>query len=63
MKDVDYNNFEPLVNQVINPETKEIRSFLITARAGAGKSYLIKQIQSKLDELKIGYFSVIRLVT
>ena len=58
ISDVDDNNFEPLVNQVINPETKEIRSFLITARAGAGKSYLIKQIQSKLDELKIGYFSV-----
>ena len=46
------------MNQVINPDTKEISSFLITARAGCGKSHLIKQIQAKLDENKIDYVSL-----
>ena len=58
IQDVSDNDFKPLVNQVINPETKEISSCLITARAGCGKSHLIKQIQAKLDECNIDYVSL-----
>ena len=44
-EDVKDNNFQPLVDKIIDQETHKISSSLITARAGCGKSHLIKQIQ------------------
>ena len=42
IQDVKDNDFTELVNQVVNPETKDISSFLIKARGGTGKSHLLK---------------------
>ena len=56
--DVKHSDFSPLVNQVINPETKQISSFLIKARGGTGKSHLMKQLQSKLDENNVEYITM-----
>ena len=58
IQDVKDNDFTEFVNQVINPDTKEIGSFLIKARGGTGKSNLMKQIQAKLDENKIEYVTM-----
>ena len=39
-------------------KNKEVSSFLITARAGCGKSHLIKQIQAELDENETDYVTI-----
>ena len=39
-------------------KNKEVSSFLITARAGCGKSHLIKQIQAELDENETDYVTL-----
>ena len=45
--DVLDNNFDPLINTIIDTN----QSFVINARAGCGKSTLIKMLQSKLTVL------------
>ena len=57
-KDVEDNDFTPLVNSIINPDTNKVKSCLIEARAGTGKSYLVKEIQKKLDSLNIKYITL-----
>ena len=51
-EDVKDNNFTPLVNKIIDPETHKIISSLITARAGCGKSHLIKTNSEKIRWIK-----------
>ncbi len=53
IEDVDDNNFEPLVNKIL--ESKQ--SYHIDGRAGCGKSTLIKMMQSKLKEMGINFMS------
>ena len=50
-KDVEDNNFKPLVNKVINSN----KSFFITGPAGTGKSQLIRDIKTELDNQKKTY--------
>ena len=45
-KDVNDNDFKPLVNTVIDSD----QSFIIIGKAGCGKSTLIKKIQERLKE-------------
>jgi MoxR-like ATPase len=45
-KDVNDNDFKPLVDTIIDLE----KSFIIIGRAGCGKSTLIKKIQERLTE-------------
>ena len=49
--DVQDNDFKPLVNKVI----KSNKSFFITGLAGTGKSQLIRNIKSELDQQKKTY--------
>ena len=46
--DVNDNNFDPLVNNIINSN----QSIHIDGRAGTGKSTLIKSLQTELTKLK-----------
>ena len=50
-KDVEDNNFEPLINTIINSD----ESFNIDGAGGCGKSHLINDLKKKLDELKKTY--------
>ena len=56
--DVENNDFKPLVDSIINSETKKVKSSLIIGRAGTGKSHLIKEIQMKLHTLNIEYITL-----
>ena len=47
-KDVEDNNFNPLVETIINNNS----GFFITGSAGTGKSHLINELKKKLDENK-----------
>ena len=47
--DVDDNNFEPLVNEII--ESNE--SYFITGPGGAGKSTLINMLKKKIEKIKM----------
>ena len=48
----------PLVDSIINSETKKVKSCLITGRAGTGKSHLIKEIQKRLHVIDIPYITL-----
>lgn len=53
-KDVENNNFTPLVDKIINLD----KSCLITGPAGTGKSELIRQIKSQLEQKEITFKTV-----
>ena len=56
--DVLDDDFKPLVDSIIDGETKKVKSTLIESRAGTGKSYLVKQIQKRLNALDIPYITL-----
>ncbi len=53
-EDVKDNNFEPLIDDILEAE----ESFSILGRAGCGKSFLIKQIQEKLNDLDKSFITL-----
>ena len=57
INDVDDNNFEPLVNKVMDSK----QSWFITGPGGSGKTSLIKDLQQKMDEQDLKYISLQRL--
>jgi Cdc6-like AAA superfamily ATPase len=52
--DVDDNNFEPLVNKVMDSKP----SWFITGPGGSGKTSSIKDLQQKMDEQELKYISL-----
>ena len=57
-KDVEDNNFEPLIDKLFEDVFDENESLHIEGPPGYGKSYLVKQIQKKLDEQNKKYISL-----
>ena len=53
-KDVDANNFEPLVNKIM----ESYQSLFITGPGGSGKTTLIKELQKKMNEEELKHISL-----
>ena len=53
-KDVDDNNFEPLVNKIMDSK----QSWFITGPGGSGKTTLIKDLQKRMDDEGLEYVSL-----
>ena len=54
INDQQYNDFKPLVNQILDSN----KSININGRAGTGKSTLIKESYKELDNRKLKYVSL-----